>query len=243
MKKHPIISVVILAYRAQSGIVDFVQQVISSFESAGIFDFELVVVGNYDPNTNDDSTPKIVRSLANTDKRITPVTIQKQGMMGWDARQGFDFTTGDIVALIDGDGQMPPVDIIRLFQVIRSGEFDLVKTYRMDREDGILRKFSSIGFNTIFRILFPGCYFRDINSKPKLMTRSALEKMDLHCNGWFLDGEIILEAMRLNLIFAEIPTTFKKNEWRGSFVNMTTVFEMLISMLRYRLGFKDSNNL
>ena len=66
--------------------------------------------------------------------------------------------------------------------------------------------------------------------------------MELACDGWFLDGELILEAMRLNVAFAEIPTTFKKNEWRGSFVKLSTVAEMLFSMILYRLGLNKRKN-
>tara|TARA_B100001964_G_C14022009_1_gene504320 strand:+ start:24 stop:125 length:102 start_codon:yes stop_codon:yes gene_type:complete len=32
-------------------------------------------------------------------------------MMGWDAISGIKAASGDVVALIDGDGQMPPNDI------------------------------------------------------------------------------------------------------------------------------------
>ena len=241
MSIPPSISVVILAYRAGVSIIDFVKQVIVSFDEAEIDNFELVVVGNYHKNSSDDQTPNIVRSLGEMDSRVVPLTLEKQGMMGWDARQGFNAATGDVIALIDGDGQMPPADIIRLYRVIRSGEFDLVKTYRIRRQDGSLRRFTSIGFNFVFRIVFPGCYFKDINSKPKLLTRPSLNQMHLDCDGWFLDGEIVLEAMRLNLSFAEVPTNFQKNEWRGSFVNLGTVFEMLMSMLRYRFRLVNFN--
>ena len=42
-------------------------------------------------------------------------------MMGWDARMGLLAATGDTIALIDGDGQMPAKDIIRVHNVMVSG--------------------------------------------------------------------------------------------------------------------------
>jgi len=241
---QPAISVVILAYRANIQIKDFVRQVITGFDDASIHDYELVLVANYDVNCEDnDPTPEIVRCMAAKEERIISVTLPKKGMMGWDVRQGLQIAKGKAIAVIDGDGQMPPRDLVRLFRVMNSGEFQFLKTYRIERGDGRLRFVLSKVFNRLFRLLFPACHYKDINSKPKLILRSALEQMDLACDGWFIDGEIILEAMRLNLPFAEIPTKFKKNEWRGSFVNIGSIFEMFASMMMYRIKicFRDNN--
>ncbi|SVC07506.1 uncharacterized protein METZ01_LOCUS260360, partial [marine metagenome] len=50
---RPAISVVILAYRANIQIKDFVQQVVTGFCDARINDYELVLVANYDVNSRD----------------------------------------------------------------------------------------------------------------------------------------------------------------------------------------------
>ena len=94
----------------------------------------------------------------------------------------------------------------------------------------------------LFRLLFPNSFIRDINSKPKIFTKTSLQKMQLHCYGWFLDGEIILEVRRLNLSFAEIPTTFNEIEWRGSFINIKAVIEMIYSLLLFRIKYWIKNN-
>ena len=237
MTENPIdLSVVILCYRSGETIVPFVQQVKEVLEKQQLEHYELVLVGNYIKDTGD-STPDVVNRLAEEDSRITSLTLEKEGMMGWDVMTGINQAAGKTVALIDGDGQMPPQDIVRLYRVLESGEFDFVKTYRADRLDGIFRKIISGVYNAIFRILFPGTPFRDINSKPKLWTRSALKKMNLQCRGWFSDGEIMLEVHRLGLSFAEIPTTFHPNEWRASFVNFRTIGEIFLSMIWYRFVF------
>ena len=241
---QPEISVVILAYRENIQIKDFVQQVVAGFDDARIDDYELVLVANYDVNSRDDDpTPEIIRCMATEEKRIISVTLPKRGMMGWDVRQGLQVTKGKAIAVIDGDGQMPPMDLVRLFRVMNSGEFQFVKTYRIERGDGRFRLVMSKVFNGLFRLLFPACHYKDINSKPKLILRSALEQMNLTSDGWFIDGEIILEAMRLDLSFAEIPTKFGENEWRGSFINVGSIIEMFASMMMYRikLWLRDHN--
>ena len=72
--------------------------------------YELVLVANTFPGS-EDKTPLVVKELAKKDSRIIPLTLEKKGMMGWDAISGIKAASGDVVALIDGDGQMPPNDI------------------------------------------------------------------------------------------------------------------------------------
>ena len=229
------LSVVVLCYRSEEKLLPFLEKLKEILNSEKV-DYELVLVANYLPGQKD-KTPSIVKKLANNDKSVIPVIYEKKGMMGWDAISGLNVASGDAIALIDGDGQMPPKDIIRLFNIFKSGEFDFIKTFRIKRYDGFFRRIQSKSFNWFFRILFPRSFFRDINSKPKIISKKILKQMDLSCPGWFLDGEIMLEVRRLNLSFAEIPTEFHEIDWRGSFVKPTSILEMILSLIYYRFKY------
>lgn len=232
----PKLSIVVLCYRSEEKIIPYLNQMEKELQEDGLEDYELVLVGNYFPESRD-RTPEVIRQLAARNSRIVPVIREKRGMMGWDALSGLREARGEAIALIDGDGQMPSRDLVRLYNVLKSGEFDFVKTYRVKRLDGAWRRFISRIYNILFYLLFPGIPFRDMNSKPKLITRQAFNQMHLSCPGWFFDGEIMLEVRRLNLSFAEIPTVFHENEWRKSYVKVWTIFEMIGSMLWYRLKY------
>ncbi|TSC89508.1 MAG: family 2 glycosyl transferase [Parcubacteria group bacterium Gr01-1014_2] len=236
IKDEPELSVVVLCYKSGETLIPYVEQMEKELREGGMDNYELVLVGNYFPGTND-KTPLIIRKLAEKNPKIVPITLEKKGMLGWDVIMGFKATNGKAIAFIDGDGQMPSQDIVRLFRVLKSGEFDLVKTFRKMRMDGAYRKFISNWYNMIFHILFPGASFRDVNAKPKLMTREAYNKMNLSCDGWFIDGEIMLESMRLDMNVAEVPTVFHKNEWRGSFIKIWAIFEFLAYMVFYRIKY------
>lgn len=233
---QPELSIIILCYRSGEAIIPYVQQMERELQEDGVKDYELVLVGNYFPHTAD-TTPTIIRDLAMHNPRMIAVTLEKKGMLGWDVMTGFEAARGRVIALIDGDGQMPSRDIVRLYRVMQTGEFDLVKTFRKTRMDGAYRKIVSEWYNFLFRLLFPHASFRDVNSKPKLITRAAYDAMDLSCQGWFIDGEIMLESMRLNLSIAELPTVFYENTSRGSFVKLWTIFEFIGYMLFYRIRY------
>ena len=230
---RPKLSIVILCYRAEEGARRFVAEVVSTL--ADLPDpWELVLVANFHDG-DDDSTPSVVREIASGDARFKIVAKPKRGMMGWDARQGFAAATGAVIALIDGDGQMPARDLLRVYETLKNDHLDLVKTYRASRHDGLLRRLNSWAYNSVYRVLFPGYPVRDVNSKPKVFTREFLERIHLESDDWFLDAEIMIQACRTCARVAEIPTTFGRLEGRRSFVHAALIVEFARNLLRARI--------
>lgn len=229
----PCISVVILAYRSGESIYTYVESIIRSLEENEP-DWEIILVGNHFAGDGD-PTPCIVSKIAQSHPRIRAVTQVKEGMMGWDMKSGLEAATGQTIAVIDGDGQMPFEDVIHVYKKLRDEGLDLVKTFRIQRGDGLYRKTISVAYNIIFNILFPGLNCRDINSKPKIITREVYNRMNLNSNGWFIDAEIMIQAGKMNLKIGEVPTVFHQINYRPSFVKFRSVWEFSVNLLWYRL--------
>ena len=232
--KAPELSVVILCYHSADVVRDLVAQVERELEEARV-DYELVLVGNYLPGDTKDQTPSVRKELAKDKPRFRVVAKEKQGMMGWDMRSGLEAATGRHIAVIDGDGQMPMSDVIKVYRVLQVGKYDLVKTFRAQRQDGWYRRTISGFYNLLFRLLYPAAHvFRDINSKPKIMTREAYARMHLASNDWFTDAEIMIEALKHDLSVGEVSTVFYRNERRGTFVPFSAIYEFLGNLIYYR---------
>jgi glycosyltransferase involved in cell wall biosynthesis len=229
----PNLSVVVLAYRSAETISAFVDSLIACLE-ANEPHWELVLVGNYMEHSGD-RTPEVVKELAQQDARIRAVTEVKAGMMGWDMKSGLEAASGKILAVIDGDGQMPANDVVRVYQTLKENHLDLAKTYRVQRSDGSYRKVISTVYNALFQLLFPGLNSRDINSKPKVMTRDAYQRMDLQSDGWFIDAEIMIQARGMRLKIGEIETVFHSIDSRPSFVKPLSILEFLANLVWYRV--------
>ena len=229
----PDISIVVLAYRSSETITDFVDSLVDSMENEKLL-WEIILVGNYFEGMGD-QTPDVVKNVAGKDPRIKAVVKIKRGMMGWDMKTGLQVATGKTLAVIDGDGQMPAGDVIRVYHLMKENGLDLAKTYRAKRKDGSYRKLISLVYNFIFKILFPGLNVWDINSKPKIMTRDFFEKIELNSNGWFIDAEIMILARRLYAKIGEIDTVFHGIHSRPSFVKPLSILEFLGNLLWYRL--------
>ena len=226
-------SIAILCYRAEEGIIPFVEN-LHKIMSLFRFEWEVILVANFWQGS-DDRTPEICRRLAERLPRVRVLAEPKQGAMGWDMRHGLDACKGKYIGVIDGDGQFPVEAVFSCFAKIRSDNFDMVKTYRVQRQDDFSRTFISIVYNWLFHLLFRGSSkLRDVNSKPKIMTREAYKKMVLRSDDWFIDAELILNCINLNLRIYEIPVEFHSLGTRKSFVKPGAIFEFLRHMIDYR---------
>jgi glycosyltransferase involved in cell wall biosynthesis len=233
MSNNPDLSIIILCYRSGESIFDFFKEIKQLIGDA-IPEHEFVLVANY-LEGSDDRTGEYAKAIAAENDNCIALSIPKKGMMGWDMRQGLDTATGDVLCVIDGDGQFPISSILDCYRVIESEKLDLVKTYRETRNDGLYRKIISTVYNLIFKILFPGLDSKDVNSKPKLLRRSAYQKINLLSDDWFVDAEIMLNVRDQKMRFKEIPVEFDELKGRKSFVKPQAIIEFLINMLSYKL--------
>ena len=229
----PEISVVVLAYRSAETIKSFVDSLVESLENENL-QWEIVLVGNYFEGKGD-QTPEVINKIASQNEQIKVVAEVKKGMMGWDMKTGLQAATGKTLAVIDGDGQMPSGDVVRVYNLMKGNGLDLAKTYRAKRSDGSYRKLISIVYNILFKIMFPGIKAWDMNSKPKIMKREFYEKINLESNGWFIDAEIMIFARRLDAKIGEIETIFHSIDTRPSFVKPLSILEFLFNLFVYRI--------
>ena len=228
----PNLSVVVLAYRSGETLREFVDSLIYLLDREEP-EWEVILVANHFSGDGD-KTPEIAKQFAKSNSRVKAITRIKKGMMGWDMRSGLEAATGKNLAVIDGDGQMPCEDVIKVYRKLINENLELAKTYRLNRDDGFYRRIISVTYNLIFKILFPGLMSRDINSKPKVMSRAVYRQMDLHSDGWFVDAEIMILARRMKLKIGELGTGFSCLVNRPSFVKISSIFEFLENLVRFR---------
>ncbi|TAL49395.1 glycosyltransferase family 2 protein [Patescibacteria group bacterium] len=232
--KVPDISVVILCYREGRTVVGFILEMKRLIEERGL-SYELIPVANYYENGGQkDKTPDILKELAKRDSHIIPVSKEKHGGFGWDVRSGLSIARGETVAFIDGDGQMPANDVVRVYdELVRTGS-DVVQTFRVKRLDTLQRVVISRIYNMLLKILFPRVTVFDANSKPKIFTRESLEKLTLVSSDWFIDAEVLIQATEQNFKISQIPTVFHKNKLRPSYVRLGAIFEFIKNLISYR---------
>ena len=233
----PNLSVIILCYKAENSSKVYLNKVLDVLSEIKIDNYEIILVGNYIPNSND-KTPEIVKLLSNSNPKIMAIAEPKPefGWLGWDVRMAFSKAKGDFIALIDGDGQMPADDIAKCYLSSRENDNDITMTYRTTRGDGVYRKVLSFIYNLSVKVLFPFSNIKDLNSKPKVIKREVIHSLNLRSNGWTIDAEIMLQAMKRNHKIKQLPTKFLGQPGgRDSFVGYKAIFEFISFVLKQRL--------
>jgi glycosyltransferase involved in cell wall biosynthesis len=227
------LSVVVLSYRAEEHADDVLVPLYDLLVREGV-PFELVAVANY--WTEDDVTPAVARAVARDRPNMRVIALPKAGDMGWDMRSGLRAASGRYLVVIDGDGQVPVDYALEAYRQLRDTGAAIVKGRRYLREDGSVRTVMSLAFNTLFRLLFGTRGLWDVNGRPKGMTRTAWQLLDLRTDDWFTDAELLLKARRLGLPVVEFPVRFLEHPEDGSSVGVATAWEFVRNMVLARLG-------
>ena len=191
------LSVVVLCYHSGRTILPFFGKLYELLNNLHV-EYEIILVAN-DFAESKDETIEIINQLAFKQPRVKPVTLVKVGMMGGDRLQGMNACSGKYNSVIDGDGQFPIESVVEVYQLINSSDYDIVKTYRSKRHDGLYRILLSNVYNLLFNLLFRGLHLKDVNSKHKIVSHDVYAKLNLQSIDWFIDAEIMIAARDLKL--------------------------------------------
>ncbi len=137
-------------------------------------DYEVVFV---DDGSND-GTQKEIKKFA--DDRITLIELRKNYGQSTAMTAGIDYSTGNYIALLDGDLQNDPTDIPFMLQKLKDEDWDVVAGNRKNRKDGMfLRKIPSTIANSLIRKM-TGVYIRDYGCTLKIFKREIAEDLGIY---------------------------------------------------------------
>lgn len=121
---------------------------------------------------------------------------------GWALREAFMASRGDVIAFLDGDGDIPPRMLYRLLPFLE--DFDVVVGSKKITRAPFRRKIMTHVTRIWFRFLFG--VFVDTQTGIKLFRRSALESLDFWAsNGFIFDVEIISRLQKKGYKMIEVP--------------------------------------
>ncbi|WP_128379387.1 glycosyltransferase family 2 protein [Streptomyces cavernae] len=157
-----------------------------------------------DGDSSDATVPMAVHCLPSV------VYVPQSGLGKGNAlRTGFDKASGDYVVMIDADGSMSPTEIPHLLHFLDNG-FDFVKGSRFVEGGGSLdiTRIRRLGNHVLVAtanrlyhasltdLCYGFCAFR----------RSFLDQLDLHADGFEIETEMVVHALRSGLRIAEVPS-------------------------------------
>ena len=226
----PELSLVMPCFNEEEIVSLTISKLLDVFAKAG-YHIEIVAVDN----GSRDRTGEIIKSWAARSKSVVHHRVERNQGYGNGILSGIPMAAAPWVGIIPADGQVDAEDVVRLFEVARSSNaWVLAKARRCFRLDGLVRKIVSIGYNLMFRMMWPSVASIDINGLPKIMPREALVAMGLKSRGWFLDPEIMIKSSALGIRVIEFNVFARLRGGGVSHVKAGTCWDFFTNMLQYR---------
>ncbi|MCU0422367.1 MAG: glycosyltransferase family 2 protein [Bacteroidia bacterium] len=141
------LSIVSPVYQAERIIEELIKRIKLAVEQI-TGDYEIILVEDFSP---DNSWEKIA-ALASTDSRIKGIKLSRNFGQHHAITAGLDACSGEWVVVMDCDLQDRPEEIISLYNKAQEG-FDIVFARRVNRQDGFIKKQTSVLFYKLFSYL------------------------------------------------------------------------------------------
>ncbi len=224
------LSIVIPAYNEEANVVGAVEE-ISRVAQTLQMDYEIILV-------NDGSRDR-TGEVAQTDlvPRIPNFRLVEHFPnrgYGGALKAGFDAATNDLIAFIPADRQFKFSEITLMLDKLRP-DIALVSGWRTHRQDNLVRRLNSMGWNLVVAILF-GRLLHDIDCGFKLFRREMLSHIYLESNGAMIDTEMLAEAKARGFKLTDVPVThLPRTAGSPTGANLKVIFRAFRDLYRFRL--------
>ena len=173
MTTPPLISVIVPLKDERDSLAGVVHEINQALEALGE-SWEILLVD--DGST--DGTWQAIEALAREDERIVGLRFARNCGQTAALSAGFDYSRGQIIIPIDGDGQNDPADIVRLRAKLEEG-YDVVSGWRRHRRDAALsRRLPSMLANRLISLV-SGVRLHDYGCTLKAYRRDVVKDVRL----------------------------------------------------------------
>jgi glycosyltransferase involved in cell wall biosynthesis len=238
------LSVILPAYNEEEHIKDVIEKADSIMQKVGLR-YELIVVND---GSRDDTETRVF-DYARINGHVKVVSYHENVGKGYAVKAGFSKAVGDIVIFLDSDLDIDPEQVTRYIDALKHVDIATAskKHPQSHIESPFMRKFFSLGFNILVRLL-TGLKVGDTQAGMKAVRKEPMEKVfaALSVKRFAFDAELLVVANLYGLKIMEMPVQIKLKN--GS-IGIREMYRMFIDLLgiAYRLKCKyylnyDSNN-
>jgi glycosyltransferase involved in cell wall biosynthesis len=202
---RPTLSVIMPTLNEEAGIATCIEKIKGAVWELGV-SAEIIV-----SDSSTDRTPEIAAEMGAT------VVEPDQPGYGYAYKYAFRAARGEYIAIGDADCTYNFADIPRLLEPVVNGDADMAMGSRLEGEikPGAMPKLHQYVGNpllTRFLNVFYDAGVSDAHSGFRVITREALETLDLESDGMEFASEMIMDAAAKGLEIKEVPITYHERE-------------------------------
>jgi len=211
---EPTVSVIVPARNEAGNIADILRR--TPVMGSGT---EIIFV---EGGSSDDTYDVIEREIAARPDRNCRLFRQTGKGKGDAVRLGFAEASGDILMILDADMTVPPEDLPRFYEAIRSGKGEFINgvrlVYPMEKE---AMRFLNLLGNKFFSLAFSwllGQTIKDTLCGTKVLWRSDYERIAAGRSYFgefdpFGDFDLLFGAAKLNLKIVQVPIRYRERTY------------------------------
>lgn len=233
------ISVVMPALNEQANLEVAVIETVDAFTKLGI-NGEIVLIND----GSSDSTGEIADRMAKIYPFIQVIHHTKPNGIGGSFWEGAHSARGDVVTMLPGDGENDPTEILRYLPLMKQVDIVVPFVYNLEVR-GRRRRWISRLYKAIINLSF-GMLLNYMNGTV-MYRRSVLLSLTLKARGFFYQTELLIKAIRMGYLYAEVPyalgtrssgkskATTLKSLMRLSRDYLRTVYQVYVSERKKRV--------
>lgn len=227
----PEVSVTIPIYNEEKGIEKTVVNLVKEFEDKKInYQFVLVNHGSWD------NTEKILRRLGEKNKRLKVINLAKNLGYGGGIQYGFEHSDGGYIGFTCADEEVSAQDVCKIFLALKNGDYDVSKSRRMKRKDGIFRIITTTIFNSLISLKF-GLGIKDVNGYPIFMKKDIFPYVKTKELTYLFNLDLLKKIKAHGYKILEVPIIHRKRETGKTFMKPSRIFKMAFGFFKYSLKF------
>jgi len=224
------LSVVVPFFNEEKNVKNAADSLVKYIRELNI-SYEIIMVNN----GSSDSTLKIIDKLIKKNKNLKKVDLIKNQGYGGGILSGLKIASGNYIGFIDGDMKFSYENIVKAYKKIKEENVDLCKGVRIRRVNNFKRNMYSIPYNLLVNILF-FTNIKDINAKPKLMSKECYTDLNIKSKDWFIDTEIMLKINKKGYKYKDFLLEYKKRKAGVSNIKVSAIIQFLKNLFLFKLG-------
>jgi len=160
-------------------------------------EYEIIIIEDGSP----DKTGEVADALAEKYEKVRVIHHEKNMGYGATLKDGFINAKLDYVFYTDGDNQFDLNELKKFVALLPYT--DIVVGYRKHKQYSLYRKFTSLCYNYLLKLVFDIHYW-DIDCAFKLFKTELFRKIKIDSVDAFIDAEIMLKANLLDYNVTEV---------------------------------------